>query len=235
MVRIARKDSPITSWAALPKSGLVLCFGHRRMGKSALSWYLAETLHTKGRDVVGFDFSLHTRKLLPTWVKHVSNLEALSKLRGAVVVVDEGAFKANARRHESDENIMWGKMVAISGQKEHLVLFICQHSRQLDVNLVGDADWVLMKRPSLLHIRFARPEIRPELEQAREKFDQAKGDKRAWSFVVDYHEGKTGFLKNKLPTFWSEELSKAFADVIIGQGKETKTETPRTILKQERR
>jgi len=92
-----------------------------------------------------------------------------------------------------------------------LLFLITQHTRQLDVGLAMEPDVTVFKQPSLLHIRFARPELKPEVAEAWTRFQSARGDKRAWSFVVDFHEGKKGFLKNKLPTFWSQALSEAYS------------------------
>ena len=73
-----------------------------------------------------------------------------------------------------------------------------------------------MKKPSLLHLRFTRPEFKPELEQAYEEFQAIKGDTRKFAYVVDYHSGNTKMLRCKLPKFWSERISKAYAEMAIG-------------------
>jgi hypothetical protein len=74
-----------------------------------------------------------------------------------------------------------------------------------------------MKRPSQLHLRFARPELRPELEEAWGRFRKIRNPQR-WSYVVDYLNGRKGWLTNGLPSFWSDELSRAFASVDLGGG-----------------
>ena len=210
---VATKSPTIRSWAVLPKSGVLIYLGHRGKGKSALAWWLAEQAHKVKRRVIAYDFTPAARAALPKWVKHCKTLAELSKAPSSVVVVDEAALKANARRSQSANNVEWTRLVAIARHKDHLLMFIGQHGRQIDVSLVTDADMVLMKEPSLLHLRFARPELKPELDQAWEMFQKAKGDKRKKTFVVSYHTGATGFLSNGLPTFWSERLSKAFAAV----------------------
>ena len=217
------KPKRIASWSCLPKTGVVLVFGHRGEGKSALAWWLADEAHKQGRQVAAFALSDQAKTALPKWVRHVETHQEVAKLKPCLVVADEAAFKVHARRAQSEANVEWTRLVAISRHKGHLLLFVGQHARQLDVGLVADADLVVMKRPSLLHLRFARPELRPELEMAYERFAKARGDKRAWSFVVDYHTGRVGFLRNGLPRFWSDKLSKAFAVVELApERKETK-------------
>lgn len=213
MTEAKAKPQVIRSWGVLPKSGVLIFLGHRGKGKSALAWWLAERYHTAGRSIVAYAFSAAARAALPKWVKYCKTLAELGRVAPAVVVVDEAALKVNARRSQSADNVEWTRLVAIARHKGHLLMFIGQHARQIDVSLVTDADMVLMKEPSLLHLRFARPELRPELEQAWDMFQKAKGDKRKKTFVVSYHTGATGFLNNSLPTFWSEKLSKAFAAV----------------------
>jgi len=204
-------EGSLKTWAqALPKEGVVGVYGHRRKGKTATAWWLAERLHGR-RPVAAFMFPAKARRLLPRWVKHVTAIEQLKKLRGYLVVADEMAFRAHAREFQSDTNKELYKLMAVAGQCHQLLLLICQHTRQLDVGLAMEPDMLILKQPSLLHIRFARPELRPEIQQAWDAFQTAKGDKRSWAYVVDFHEGGTGFLRTRLPTFWSQALSEAYA------------------------
>lgn len=201
----------LRTWAqAIPKVGVVGFYGHRRKGKTATAWWLAEQRHEQ-QPVAVLIFPKRARHLLPKWVKHASSVDELKKLRGYLVVADELAIHAHAREHQSEPNRELYKLMAIAGQCHQLLFLVCQHTRQLDVGLAMEPDVLVMKQPSLLHIRFARPELRPEVQQAWEAFHNAKGDKRAWAYVVDFHEGCTGFLRTKLPSFWSEELSEAYS------------------------
>ncbi len=202
----------IKGWSAIPRVGVIGVYGHRRKGKTATAWWLAELFHAKREQpVASFMFPSRARRLLPSWVKHVNDIGQLRRLRGYLVVADELALHAHARNHQSEPNKELFKLMAVAGQCHQLLLLICQHTRQLDVGLAMEPDMLILKQPSLLHIRFARPELRPEVQQAYDTFLTAPGDKRRFSFVVDYHEGRTGFLRNPLPSFWSQELSEAYA------------------------
>lgn len=205
---------PIASWSVIPKTGIVLITGHIGTGKSATAWWLAEMAHSKGHQVAAYAFTKQAKRALPAWVKkNASTVRDVTRLKPCVVVVDEAALNANARRSMSEENVDWMKLAAIVRHKGHLLIYIAQHLRQIDAQIVAAADLVVMKRPSQLHLRFARPELRPELEQAYDAFNKVKGDKRKWAYVVSYHEGMTGMLRSKMPTFWTDKLSKAFAAV----------------------
>lgn len=215
------KAKRISGWQQLPDTGLVLITGFRGEGKSALAWYLAEEAHKRKRPVVAFDFTKAAQNALPRWVQHVDDTAGIGVLkpkRGekgpAFLVCDEAALKVHARRAMSTENIEWTRLLAVARHKGFLVILIGQHQRQIDVGLVADADWVVMKRPSELHLRFARPELRQELEEAWEGFSNMTPTRgRQSSYVVNYHYGGRGWLRNRLPSFWSERISKAFAAV----------------------
>ncbi len=196
---------------AMPAEGVVVWNGHRRKGKTRSVWGIAEKMHQAGRPVSAYRFPKRLRRLLPDWVNHVDSLAQLKRLRGHVIVADEMAHQAHARDHSSSENREWTKLMAIVSQFHHLLLAIYQHSRQMDVALAMDGDLMMFKQPSELHIRFARPELRPEIEEAVRRFRGIKGESRGWAYVVDWHEGKTGMVRCPSPSFWSQELSTAYA------------------------
>lgn len=206
------KQKILRNWKqALPKVGVVGVYGHKRKGKTGMSWWFAETEHNEGRPVAAYLFPSKGRKLLPNWVKHAGNIQQVKKLRGYMIVADEMAIHANAREHQSDGNKEIYKLMAIAAQCDQLLILICQHTRQLDVGLVMDPDIIIFKKPTMLHIRFARPELRLEVQEAFDRFEKARGDERSWAFVVDYHNGHKGFLRTGLPSFWSEKLSKVYS------------------------
>ena len=203
------------SWrAALPKEGVVVATGHRRKGKSRDVWGMVEALHdSKGIPVVCYRFPKRLRRLLPDWVKHAGTLRDLQVPVPHIVVADEMARQAHARDHATTENREWTALMAIVAQYHHLMFCIYQHSRQMDVELAMDGDLMMFKPPSELHVRFGRPELRPEIQEAIDLFRAVKrGDPRGWVYFVDWHDGKRGFVRGPRPaSFWTEELSTAYA------------------------
>ena len=206
------------TWNGIPSNGLVVVEGQRGEGKTSLAWYIAELKRVtkKGKRVIAFGMPVQARKALPKWITHMSTLEEVSTAKPSIVIIDEAAFAANSRRAMQESNIEWLQLIAICRHKDHLLIFVSQHNRQLDVQILADADLVIMKKPSLLHLRFTRPEFKPELETAYEEFQAIKGDTRKWAYVVDYHNGNAKMLKCKLPKFWSERISKAYSEMAIG-------------------
>lgn len=220
---MAKENGHLANWKqAIPNPGVVVWYGHRRKGKTAAAWSLAEKGHDS-QPVASFMFPRRARHLLPSWVKHTTTIQEVKKLRGYLVVADEMAIHAHCRDHQSEPNKEITKLLAVAAQAHQLLFLICQHSRQLDVGLVMEPDVIVFKQPSMLHIRFARPELRPEIQQAWDVFQGVTGDPRAWAYVVNFHDGRTGFLKNRLPSFWTEELSEAYAlyemESLIAQSK----------------
>ena len=209
----------IRSWDALPQTGVVLVFGHRGTGKSALAWWLADRLKGKGRGVACLGMPSKARRHFPRWVRHLPTYSALQKHRGLLVVVDEAAFQASARRHQSPENVAWVRLVAVCRHSRHLLLFVIQSNRALDVALVSEADWVCFKRPSILHKRFSRPELREDVDEAYERLKGRKS--KVWTFIKEYRDGAVGLLRNDLPQWWSEAASEAFALVALEGERET--------------
>lgn len=210
---------------ALPAVGIVGTFGFRRSGKTATLWKLIEDQAKQGRTAVGLypEYLIHnylqkprTRKpLIPKDIHLVPRLDDLKSFPGAIVFADEMALRAHAREHASSGNVEWVKFCAIGAQYGLLLLHASQHTRQLDVGVVMDVDRLIIKKPSLMHIRFSRPELKGELQDAYDRFqEQSKKrrfkDPRGWAYVWDAHEGQTGFLKTGRPSFWTEELSTVF-------------------------
>ena len=206
------------SWKNLPSNGLIVVEGQRGQGKTSLAWYIAETkrVEKRGKRVIAFGMPDVAKKALPKWITDMQALEEVSKAKPSIVIIDEAAFIANSRRAMQETNIEWLKLIAICRHKDHLLIFVSQHNRQLDVQILADADLVIMKKPSLLHLRFTRPEFKPELETAYEEFQSIKGDPRKWAYVVDYHNGDAKMLRCQLPKFWSDRISKAYAEMSIG-------------------
>tara|TARA_R100000008_G_C3464079_1_gene105647 strand:- start:284 stop:523 length:240 start_codon:yes stop_codon:yes gene_type:complete len=76
-----------------------------------------------------------------------------------------------------------------------------------------DADLVMMKRPTQLHIREARTSFAPEIQEAYDLFNRMRGDTRKKVFVVDYHYGAKAMLPAYMPTWWNSKVSKAYSSV----------------------
>jgi energy-coupling factor transporter ATP-binding protein EcfA2 len=210
------------SWRTIPSDGVIVITGHRGEGKSALAWWLAETMKAKTKKkIAALGIPGPAQKAMPKRITHVGTVEEISNLKPHIVVVDEASIVANARTAMKSNNQMWLQLIAVCRHKGHLLIFINQHNRQLDIQILMDADYVMMKAPTLLHLKFCRPEFREELQQAYDLFNEmspAMTKKRV--YVVDYHSGNKKMLRAEMPKWWNDKVSKAYATVILGNGSE---------------
>ena len=205
------------SWRAMPSTGVLIITGHRGEGKSALAWWLAEHLRSQYRKKIAtLGIPDEAKNALPKRITHVDTVEQIVDMKPAIVVVDEASIVANARSAMKTANLLWLKLIAVCRHKGHLLIFINQHNRQLDVQIMMDADFILMKRPTLLHLKFCRPEFREELQQAYELFNDmtALGSKKK-VYVVDFHTGNKKMLTASMPKWWNDKVSKSYSAVSL--------------------
>lgn len=200
-----------------------MILGHRNSGKSAQGWWLAEQAHERKRPTAAYGLPNAAQRVIPRWVKPIQRLDELASLKPSLVLLDESALSFNARRSQSQDNLDLNKIIAVARHKGHGLVFISQHSRQIDVGIVTEADIVLFKQPSLLHVRFARPELRPEVEAAYTAFQHLRGERAAYCYAASYHTGAQGMLKSQLPSFWTDKLSKSFASLDVAPAKPKRT------------
>ena len=216
-----RKPKPLT-WNRIPSQGVLVINGHRGEGKSALGWWLAQEMQAKTRkQVAALGMPMEAREVFPKrgfgrgGIQWVNTIDEVTKMKPSIVIVDEAAFVAGARNAMSRANKEWLKLIAICRHKDHLLIFIHQQSRQIDVQILMDADLVLMKRPTMLHLRGARAEFAPEMEDAFRLFSEMRGNTKKKVYVVDYHNGNAALLGAAMPKWWSEKISKAYSSVEI--------------------
>jgi SpoVK/Ycf46/Vps4 family AAA+-type ATPase len=210
------KPRPI-SWKTMPSTGVLIITGHRGEGKSALAWWIAENLRSKYRKkIAALGIPDEAQKAMPKRITHVETVEEIADMKPHIIVVDEAAIVANARSAMKSANLLWLKLIAVCRHKGHLLIFINQHNRQLDVQILMDADYVLMKRPTLLHLKFCRPEFREELQQAYDMFNDmtALGSKKK-VYVVDFHTGNKKMLVASMPKWWNDKISKSYSAVSL--------------------
>src|SRR3989344_2528994 len=87
------------------------------------------------------------------------------------------------------------------------ILFITQNSSNLDVNILRQADFLVLKPSSLLQKDFERKIIQKIYEKINENFEELKEIK---GLTYIYSSGFSGFISNPLPSFWGTRLSKSF-------------------------
>jgi len=194
-----------------PDEGLYLLLGRKRYGKSVLGYYLLELLHKEiGKDCYVYGLPEEKTHLLPDFITPIYNLDLPE---GSIILFDEAYISFHARSPLSSINKAMDTLSGLVGQKGILGLFVSQQSRKLDVGVISAADGLFFKMPSMLQAKFERPEIRRLSESVYEKFKSIDDNKKVYTYVMT--DDFEGFVTNPTPTFWTEELSKAFKGVEI--------------------
>lgn len=203
----------LKSWhSILPRVGTAVIVGYLGKGKSALAWALADLAHNSKREVYVLGMPKKTQKYAPKWAKHVKDFRKIPK--GAFVLVDEAALRFSCRRSQSDNNVALGGLNALARQRDQLILFVAHTSRMLEIEAVLDCKLLIYRKPSMAHIMFERRELAPWTQEARTAIMSQKQPIK-WAYVIDLEDGRKGLLKCKLPPFWSEDLSKAWAELDV--------------------
>lgn len=201
----------------IPDVGFGLIMGDIRSGKSVLGYGLLEDLgFTHNRDMLVYGLPKEKVHLLPRHIKPVYTVSELTE--GSVALFDEAYKEFYSREWQKDPNKLIDTMAGLAGQKEMLGIFISHQSRKLEVGVVSALQFLLYKKPSLLQHRFERPAIRSltvEAYEAFKKYRRQEARKHTYAFFPDY----VGMVlnSNTPPKWWSEELSKAYAQVPIVQ------------------
>ncbi|QLJ53254.1 MAG: hypothetical protein Sv326_1079 [Candidatus Fermentimicrarchaeum limneticum] len=187
------------------KSTVGLILGARGSGKSALGMRILENVHAKsGRAVCAMGFA---EDKLPGWVKAVRRIEEVKN--GSFVLVDEGGVLFSSRDSMSDANKLLSALLVVARHKDLSILFISQNSANLDVNAIRQADYLLLKKSSLLQKDFERKRIRDIYEEAERSLGKDAGAEATYV----YSDELRGVVENGLPSFWSEGVSKSFKNL----------------------
>ncbi len=193
MLQVSRSDSQI---------GIIL--GARGSGKTAFGIKFLENFYAKYKKkcfAIGFKESE-----LPSWIDVISDVGGIEN--GSLVLIDEGGVLFSSRSSMSNANKMLSELIMIARHKNISILFISQNSSNLEVNVLRQADFLVLKPSSLLQKDFERKTIQKiygDLEDGFKKFADEKG-------IGYIYSGKfRGFVVNPLPSFWKEGISKGFA------------------------
>ncbi|VVC01031.1 Uncharacterised protein [uncultured archaeon] len=185
------------------KSLIGLILGSRGSGKSALGMRILENVVANtGRHAYCMGFQ---REDLPGWIEPVESLEEVRN--NSFLLVDEGGIKFSSRSAMSSANKLLSELLLISRHKDLNVLFITQNSANIEVNAIRQSDYLLLKAPSLLQLDFERKAIKDIYEKVKDGFRRHQAEK---GLVYIYSDACTGFAANRLPSFWSESVSKSF-------------------------
>ena len=203
---IHTKDGNYLKWEgdvhkADSKIGVIL--GARGSGKTAFGMKFLENAHAKSKKkcyAMGFN-----PEEMPSWIRVVDNIENIGN--NALVLIDEGGILFSSRDSMSNANKLLSDLILVARHKNLTILFISQNSSNLDINILRQADFLVLKPSSLLQRNFERKIIQQIYDSAQGHFDNFKDEK---GITHIYSEGFNGFVSNPLPSFWGTNISKSF-------------------------
>lgn len=181
--------------------GIIL--GARGSGKTALGLKLLENARAKYKRkcyAMGFD-----KNEMPDWIINVEKIEELKN--DSVILIDEGGILFSSRKSMSNANKLLSDLILISRHKNLSIIFISQNSANLEVNVLRQADFLILKSSSLLQKNFERKIIQDIYNKTQEDFNKFKHIK---GVAYIYSDEFDGFISNPLPSFWKMSISKAF-------------------------
>ncbi|MBW2973791.1 hypothetical protein KY346_05340 [Candidatus Woesearchaeota archaeon] len=187
------------------ESSIGIILGARGTGKSAIGLKLLENLHAKTKKpvyAIGFN-----AKDMPSWINIVDKTEEIEN--DSIVLIDESGISFSSRKSMSNANQVLSSLLMIARHKNLSILFITQNSSNLEVNVLRQADFLVMKPSSLMQKDFERKKIKEIYEAVDNDFEEFKGMKGITYIHSDKYKG---FITNELPSFWSTKVSKAFKE-----------------------
>lgn len=197
-------------------SEVVSVTGMKRHGKSALIYYLTEYLaKVYNKPIYTWGVPLFKRKLFPEIFKHFDDLTVIERFTNAVVSLDEFHRGFNSRTALRQDNVEFSDVLTFSGQNNQELLISTLNNGLLDINMFRICNPVLAyKRVGNLQAISERSGIRKYTEQAKDAWNRIpRGRKgtpeRALEAQLTYiiSEEYIGWMKNPMPTWWSENIS----------------------------
>jgi len=240
--------SKIDWFTILDEPFVVLILGERGGGKTALGHLLLELFSDQGRRrkayIIGFP--MHKRHLLPDWI---TPLDTFEFPEDSVVLLHEAHFYLHARRSMEEGHLEIDKLITISRHKNVDIIVETQQSFRLDRNVVAEVDAIIFRVPELMQEKFERPEVRWITKMAKEAFRPFVKEyvvKKNGKIIARYREilpeaKKHAFIYGKkyvgmypheipLPSYWSEEISKAYGELKEQKIERAKMEDPLVAL-----
>lgn len=197
------------------KGVVITVSGGQGSGKTGLGYYLLTLAEERDMNAYSYGVPKEKAHILPDGIERV-RCEPQNLPQESFILIDESWIDFFAQQHGSSKNMEMGKMISLARQRKQVMIFVSHVLAKLNVNVVREVNTLVFKKPSILHMKFERPEIKDLTETAYDKLeDEEEYQKLSYVFSEDFE----GVMSNPLPDFWSEELSAIYAgEVDIYEG-----------------
>ena len=201
-------------WPEVLKGAMVMAlFGPMGSGKSTTAHFCLELLRDKGTPYLVL-YPGMPRPPVPPWIRMVDDLEEVPP--DAIILLDEASLVYHSRESATAAAKLMSKWIGLVRQRHQALIILGRLGSEIDKNLVSYSDAVGIKKPLEGQGAFERPALRGVLQEAEAAFRKVEGDARAFTWVWDRRSGEKKMVQNTMPTYWSEDLSEAFAKAPLG-------------------
>jgi len=211
-----QKDGQAQWHEIIKPESVSVILGRKGFGKSALAYWLCDD-NAKRHNLLPVVINLPRERqhLLPQSFA-IRGLDAVPRLSDAVIIIDEGTTMLPAGQKKLEEMVKG--YVALSRQRNQIILFIFHASSDVGSRILRGVDVILIKEPSQRQIQHGSKDSWwfILLSEAKERFEALADmgqNPKEFTFVDAEEPEFRGMLRNPLPGFWCEELSKAWAGV----------------------
>ena len=190
---------------------VIIILGGRDKGKSALGYKGLEYLEWTGIKLFVLGFPGDAGKLLPDSIGVIDSLEEAPI--NSAILVDETYLGYHARRTMAKSSVEMCQTINLSRQRNQTLIYVSQEGRQIDINIISQADMIIFKEPSAFQLEYERLELKKFAIKAKNVFGTISGNKKRYSYVFAPGLEFEGLMQNSLPLFWTPQLSKVYATV----------------------
>ncbi len=219
----------------LPSVNMI--FGDVGQGKSGLAYEIMEKLSTK-HDLLPVVINLPEDKrslLPPNYI--VTDLDGLNSLENCIVLIDEGTTNIPAGSKDLEEMIKGFN--SLVRQRNQIIVFIFHSSSDAGSRVLRGINGALIfKKPNRRQIQWGSKDkvmfglMTESLENCK-ALEAIGENSQEWALVDNLDPDYHGMARNGLPSYWSDDLSKAWKGHIIGTGSPNtsqKTNKPMTVI-----
>jgi len=227
-----KAPQPLDRWFDIIRPETVnIILGHKGKGKSALAYFLMETMSNRYKltpHIVGLPDDKH--HLVPSHYTF-GVLEDAGRYPNSIVLIDEGStmLPAGAKLEEMVKGYQ-----ALSRQRNQLILFIFHASSDAGSRILRGIDTILLKEPSKRQIEHGSKDnwwynLLTEAKGQFKTISEMGNDKRGYTYVDSEEPEFRGILQNPLASFWCDDLSKAWSGVMVEPAIEVPAPVPATM------
>ena len=199
------------------RSTIGIITGKRGSGKSGFLYRAAEVYHEyTGDTAFVLGFPEEKRSLLPSWIEPLEDVNAIERATRSYVLVDEGALVLFSRNFQSGVNRFVSNLLAVSRHYDITIYVATQSMALVDINVLRLLDFVMIRRYSYYAIKFEREEVKPMIYRAQRYI----GGRPDIGVVFGDYAPSMFVVRNRLPKFWSAELSKVWRLSLVKRGRQ---------------